>query len=1187
MKFIIILLTTAVFQVSAFTTLAQNITLNKKNAQLNTIIKEIRSQSGYDFIYNLNLLKSAKPVSIDVRNASLTTVLDLCFKDQPFTYVLEGKAVIVKERVATNQPKKENVADAVQTTDIKGNVLDEHGKPLVGAIIRVKGTGMVTVTDKSGNFYLKNAPESCLLLISYVGYQLKAISNAHSLKDIQLSIAEDTLHEITVVSTGYQKLEQRLMTGSSVTLAPEKFLTAGVTTIDGMLQGKVTGLAVTNSSGSPNSKPKMRIRGTSTFIGNQAPIWVVDGIVQEDGVDLNPLQNEAGPGNATERMLLAAQTANFSIVGNAIAGVNPNDIESITFLKDAAATSIYGVRAANGVIVITTKRGKAGEKPVVSYATDFGITGKPSYNMFDLMNAKERVDVSREIINSNYSFQFTPLNLGYEGALTDLLNEKISKEEFRSQVATLETRNTDWMDLLFNNAFNQNHTMSLSGGSNKSTYYASIGYNNNKGSAIGDNLNRYTGSLRITSELSKRLRVDLKLNGGERKSKGYFWINPFTYAYKTSRTIDPNMYYVTSASTSYDVALPLTYNFMNERDHTGNTSESREMHGTLEARYKVIDGLEFTSLFGYNYTNNDSRQWGDDRSYYIAQRRGYDYGAVAPGSAEEKASQLPFGGILMLSNINNSNYTWRNTLNYTKRFREEKDILVVMAGQEIRSVKTTGINNVDWGYFPDRGGKLGMDYVNIPGGSLAKHVVSLPNSVNNTVSYFATAAYNFGYKYTVNANMRSDASNRFGQFSRNRFLPIYSVGGKWSIAEENFLKDSRVINVLDLSASYGIQGNVVSNVGPNLIAVYPNVPVDALTGEYYLNTKSIGYKDLRWEKTHSMNVTMHVGLWNNRVSFTGNYYKKRGRDLILTQNIPFEYGFNTHYSNGGMMNNHGLEAMIQGAIIKNKDFNWVLSLNASKNYNQTIKGGAPSQKTNINLMNDYLQGNIVTEGTALNAIYSYNFTGLDPKTGMPLFDVTSKGDPKDPTSFLVYSGKRDPDFTGGFQTMMNYKQFSLSGSFAYNIGNVIRLNPLFSQSGFNYAPQPETNLSAELVNRWRQPGDEAFTNIPSLTTLYPTVQQVALPNGATTYAYTMYDQSTARIVNGDFLRCTNLTFGYTVPANLIKPLHINSLSLRLSGNNLFVIADKRLNGQDPETAGLGGTALPIIPSYNFGLNITL
>ncbi|MCX2453642.1 SusC/RagA family TonB-linked outer membrane protein [Pedobacter sp. PLR] len=1153
---------------------SNKVTLNVRNGTLESILQSIMKQTSVRIVYNHELVQKAPRMNFAASNEDLKTVVRRLLKGSVLTFVLQDDVLVIG-------PKDEQEEIRKTTRVIKGQVSDNIGIPLSLVNISITGEQRQVQTDENGRFSI-DIEEGNSISFSYVGFEKKTLKpQPGEIVNIKLKPLQNEMEEVVV--TGYQEVSKRLSASSTFTLKAADIKTPGVPNITAMLQGKVPGLSVINTSGSPNAVPKLRLRGTSTLLGNANPIWVVDGIVRENPDGGNP-DNVMGTNPSLMDMILGKESAysKASLIGNSMSGLNVNDIESITFLKDASATAIYGTRAANGVIVVTTRKGLSG-KPVVSYNFNTGYIQKPSYSGMKMMNSQQRVRFSREIYEDGLFYPGVPFNISYEGAFQDLMNRKITEAEFQKQVAHFETINTNWFDVLFQNSLNMSHNVNLSGGSEKVRYYSSLSYDNSKGSAKEDWQNRVGGKLGLNADLSSRLKLDFSLTGNQRNSNGYFQLNPLDYALKTSRTIGPDVFYPTRTPT-YDTqgnGTLLSYNLKNEINESGSTVKVTEINASFTLNYRIIDGLRFNSVLGVNSQQSNAEQYATERSNYIANSRGYDYGSVVPGGIEEQSSSLPFGGTMATDHITSYNYTIRNSMEYTKRVFGERDQVNIFAGHEMRSVKYNGFSERVPGYLKDKG----ESFVQLPN-SYFFFAPRKTNTVDNALSAFVSASYSFADKYILNANIRTDASNRFGQYSNSRFLPVWSIAARWNMIEEPWLKDGKVINALDLKASYGFQGNVVTSVGPDLIASIPEggSPIDAAARQYILKLKSLPYPDLRWEKTRSYNMELHASLFNSFADFTIAYYDKRGSDIITSRKVPLEYGISTMYLNGGNMRNHGYEANLNLNPIRGSNFDWSVSVNVSKNFNKVEQGVSEIPYT----LNDYLNGTAQVTGQPAGTFYVVSYKGLDPKYGMPLFNKIDDGSSYLDRTFmdaLVIGGNRVPDISGGLTTSIRYKAFSMGVSFAFSLGSKRLLNAMYAGDN-QFIPMPDQNMPAIFEQRWRKPGDEAFTNIPGFVSYVQADQQVEVSYANRYSRYYLYDHSDLNLVSGDFLRCRSMNLGYSLPAGWLKRARIKQMSVTATATNLFVIADKKLRGQDPETDGVGTTALPIVPAFNLGLSLS-
>lgn len=781
--------------------------------------------------------------------------------------------------------------------------------------------------------------------------------------------------------------------------------------------------------------------------------------------------------------------------------------------------------------------------------------------------------------------------IGYEGLLGQYLRKEISYEQFQEGVGKVRQNNTDWFKELFHNSVSTNHSVSLSGGTDRFNYYASINSSFTNGISKGNDARNYSASVNVDSRLSDKINVGIRLNTASNKTNGFFRVNPYQYASTINRAIpayneDGSLFYYAK---SEDVNRRM-YNIINEMNCTGNTNTTNTIALSTNLRWNILKGLQFEGVLGYNLSNMVGESFADEQSFFIANLRGYEYGLYEPGDLEYKKSRLPHGGELNTTESRNRNYTLRGILSYNRIFNNVHR-MSLMAGSEIRSSKYDGYNTTIYGYFPNRGKSIILPPRQVIDPLDASHWIEndLYQQFNNaiidrkvnTVGLFATGMYSYDERYIFSASVRSDASNRFGQDERNRFLPVWSIGGRWNVINEPWVKDISWLSDFNVRASYGWQGNVASNYGPNLIAElgHGNDFIDIRTGRYILKIKSLPYDNLRWEKTKSINLGIDFGVFKNRIAFSAEYYAKHTSDLIVSKPVPYEYGVLFMPINGGKMTNRGFELTASFTPIRTKDWVWNLSLNTAKNFNEIRSTMAENENWRA-----ATGGSIHKKGFPVGAFWAWDFTGLDAEGGYPLFNIPTVeegADKMDATTYMKYVGTTEPDFSGGISTVLRWKSLTLSSSFSLALGGKRFLTDLFSEDYLNNStPSAYSNLSKEMVDRWQKPGDEKHTQIPSIPN--HNVPSAILPNGSTEYRHRLYNYSTARVVKASFMRCNNITLAYTVPAILIKSMSLNNLSISGSVSNPFIIVSKDYKGIDPEVAT---GAQPIMPSYSLTVNI--
>ena len=1197
MKVFICILILGLSTVSASTFSQVRVSLDMKNATLKEVLKEITKVTGYEFVYSNNELENVGKISLSVENKDLQEVLAECLKGTQLWYVIEDQIVVISPKLKEfSQVKKEN-----HSTVASGKEIDKDKKPIPGVTILIKGTTTGVVTNVDGVFFIL-VPDTTArveLVFSFVGMKSKTIAYKDRPKkgDWVITMEEDLLEMDEVVVTGYQNLKKSQVAGSVSVIDAAKVRLGGVPSIENMLQGQITGMNVIINSGDPGASAKIRIRGTSSILGNRVPLWVLDGIILTE--------DDMGEINMTD---LNGDDAAY-LVGNAISGINPNDIDKITVLKDASATAIYGVQAANGVIVITTKQGQTGP-PKISYSGSYAINQRMAYSDLERMNATERLQLSKEIIEDNSYYYSMPVNYGYEGFYIDWLARKITYEEFAEGVQKLADMNTDWYDILFRNSFTHTHALSLSGGNEGTRYYMSVGYDDTQSTAIKNYSRRFTMSAKLNSWLLKeKLYLSFQANVSTKNTLGFHSsVNPNTYAYNTSRAIpcyneDGSLYFYDTYNRYYrDWGNYIYYNILNEMGETGQSGRVNSISSQMNLEWNIWGGLKYKLHLSYQNSHSMKKSWATDNSYYVTNERGYNldfYETYVPAEGDKTKdkikddSKIPTGGIYDKNTSQSDTYTVQNTLEFNYVIKEDH-LINLMAVSEIRQIKTDGLSGTYYGWLPDRGETFNpaitTAYVSLLTGGTLNPV--LTKSTKNYVSWIFTGSYSYKDKFVLNGNLRMDGSNQFGSNPKYRFLPIWSVSGKYTLSNENFLKDNDIISYLAVRASYGIQGNVDSGTSPDLV-----IKVGSQNTITEHNESTIAYlpnPDLRWEKTESYNIGLDVSLLDNRISVVADVYKKRGTDMVMTKNVSQTNGIQTVKINAGRVDNSGIEIGATFIPLKTKDWDIALGINYSYNRNKLVEANEHAVTND-----DKLAGNALIVGKPLGTLYSYDLVGLNHETGYPVFrDIHGN------TSFINDDGEDNPNYSlwadevnlvksgvmtapsqGGINISVGWKGLRLSGTFTYQFGGVNRLSNIYG-SNWNYVFNPMTNVSKEYAMRWRKSGDEDKTDMPVLynSRVYNKLTHRYYVSGKDEVAgTTMYDKSSVRVAKTDFLKMRSLSLNYLIPRKFVSKWHITDCAIGLQATNLFTWADKRWEGSDPEAAF---ATTPLTRTYTLNLNIT-
>ena len=1164
---------------------AKRIVLDLSNKTFPEAVEIFSQETGTKFLYNQEKIRVQRSGTLKIDAENTETAIAEFLKAYKFTYTFVDGVVVINDLPQTDNPVKRKIT---------GRVTDKAGNPLPGVSVIRKGTSVGITTDVNGNFSMMLTGEGPItLLFSFIGMETKEVVCKDE-KPLKVVLEETTLAlDEVIVDGGYQQLPRKDMVGSFTTVKADDIRQHAYTSIDQMLQGRIAGLVAVNNSSRVGRAPKLIIRGVSTLLGNTDPLWVVDGIIQPD-----PL-----PFNATD-----ALTADLSqMVASQVSWLNPADIESVTVLKDASATAVYGSKASNGVIVVTTKKGKA-DHLSVNYNLTMGVRFRPNYGQFDFMNSQERTRFSKEAYDAGARYQHEPYpqTSTYEGLMFLLNNNTINEEFYSKQVGWLETVNTDWFKLLTRNSFNHNHNLSISGGSQKSTYTASFSYSNSKGVEIGNDADQFNVRLGFNSELTERLRLNMSMNGSISNSYGFgAGVNPMSYATSTSRALpayDQNgdlLYYLSLYNYKYNrFPVALGYNILNERDNSYARMKNNRFDASLNINYKIMPWVSYQLVGGISSGSSDSRSYAGEQTNYIARNyRGYDYGTEEVNSTKFKAAALPYGGELYTSDSKSISYSMQHKLVFSHNF-DEGHRLNAMVAAEIRSTTYRSGSNTVWGFVPERGEKIMQP---TPPGKLepiemavAKDDWGLLKAIyngkwastqrtDNYFSFFATLAYSFKDRYVLNANVRNDVSNRFGQDVNKHFDPTYSFGLSWRLGEEAFIKDYiSWINQLNVRGTFGIQGNVVNSISPELILSHGGVHSNY--NEYLTLISSLPNPLLKWERTKTWNLGLDIQMLEG-ISMTLEYYGRRS-NAIVDQDVSQEYGVATMKLNGGLIKNHGVEYSINFTPYKRDNFVWTIGINASKNWN---KAASDSKMTGENKINkgDFLAGNssrLVKKGYPINSFWSFSFAGLEHETGYPTFNKLEyeQTDPNvDPSTFLVYSGPLDPFFTGGFNTSIRWHSFSLSANFSALLGGKKRLMNPYENFRSGLIPDPNVNFSRMLNDRWKKPGDEAHTIIPALWTDVVRDISMTLPDGLPKSIYEMWGLSDAMVVNASFLRCNQIALSWRMDPKLCRKFGATSFSINASVSNVFVIASKRFNGFDPELSD--NSVMPRM--FSFGFNV--
>lgn len=1096
-----------------------------------------------------------------------------------------------------------SIGMAFAQTKVTGTVLSQDdGQPVIGASVIVQGTKTGTTTNIDGQFTL-NVPKGKKIQVSYIGMVTQTVTPKPNMK-ITLQNDANTLQDVVV--TGMQKMDKRLFTGASTKIDAESTKLDGVADVSRALEGRVAGVSIQNVSGTFGTAPKIRVRGATSIYGNSTPLWVVDGVILEDAVEVSA--DDLSSGDAV------------TLISNAIAGLNADDIESFQVLKDGSATSIYGARAMAGVVVITTKRGTAG-RSTVNYTGEFTYRLKPSYSNYNISNSQEQMGIYQEMEKKGW-LEFSQLANGSTSGLygkmyTLIANYNESEGKFglpyteaamNAYLQTAEFRNTDWFDLLFNNNLVQQHSVSISTGSEKANLYASLSMMDDPGWSRQSDIQRYTANVNATFNLSKNLSVSLFTNASYRDQRSpgtlnqelnsvsgevsrSFDINPFSYALNTSRTLDPNETYTRNYA---------PFNIFKELDSNYIDTDVKEMKFHAEALWKPIQGLEFKAMGAY-------RVYGSSQEHYILnnanQAEAYRAGVDNPNIQNSNPylykdpskpnslpiSVMPTGGIYTRTDFTMNQLNFRATGQYNKIWNDEMHTINVFGGMEVNKIERESIFHSDYGvdYNNRRIVTITPEFY-----KQAKEEGTVLSSFAKTwtrnLAYFGSINYTFKRRYNINYTLRYEGTNKLGRSTSARWLPTWNVGGSWNVYEEGFFKrlmenTNEAFSHLSLRASYSLTADSGPSFVTNALAVYNANNIWRPQGdqtEIGINLDANANKQLTYEKKHELNIGFDAGFLRNRINLNFDMFWRQNFDLIgitPTQGVDGEV---QKYGNVADMKSHGVEVTLSTRNIVTPSFTWNTDLTFS--YAKETITNLLSRANVMNLC--YGVGSQpFREGYPRSALFSIPFVGLNDE-GIPQF-INEKGEitttdinmqEYENVDFLKYEGPTDPTITGGLNNSIKWKNWNLNIFFTYAFGNKIRLDKVFSAAYSDMSAMPK-----EFKNRWVKPGDEKITTIPTIAS-----RRQYKDDSNLSYAYSAYNYSTERVADGGFIRLKNISLAYNIPAAFVHKLGLTTASLKLDATNLWLLyADDKLNGQDPEFVNAGGVAQPMSKQFTFTVRL--
>lgn len=1075
---------------------AQTVTARFNNASLNEVIWEIQRQTDIPFIYNTQDTRGVR-INATVSDEKVTDVLNKCLYESDLTYAVHNGVIAIRRNETLQKTEQQ------KHYTVKGRVVDEQGEGIPGANVVIKNTHHGNTTNIDGDFSI-NLPDDkpVTLTVSFIGYIPQDVKATPG-KEVKVLLKADNTVLEEVVVTGYGNYKKSAYAGSASTIKTSEMKDVPAVSFSQVLQGAAPGIQMSAGSGQPGSTTNINIRGMGSFNASNSPLYVIDGVPVRSG-SVNSMSSDAG----------------LDIMST----INTSDIENITVIKDAAAASLYGSRAANGVIVITTKKGKTG-KPSFNVRADWGYSDF-AMKYRPVMSGAER----REVI--------------YEGLVADgMLNEEMSQEE-AMQYADKEIDNyapvpwcgfIDWDDVMFQKGNYQTYEISASGGSEQFRYYSSLAYLKQDGIALNSGLERITGRLNVDYNATRKLllganilfaNVNQDVNG-----EGTSYTSPF---YSSRNAVVPSdAVYNEDGSWNRDFIrnddrnprLSAEYDF--QREYVTRT------FNTIYAQYEFIKNLKFKSTLSYDYSIIKGKDWSDPRT---------SNGDDINGGMSKKFYEY-------------SKFVWTNALTYNTTIRERHH-LDALLGFETDETSRDYLSGYATNFAtPDKNDiSNGMKTESVGGSSVNSRLVS----------YLSRLNYDYENKYFLGGSYRIDGSSRLA--SSNRWGSFWSVSGAWRTIEEAFMSNvNEWLTDLKLRASYGVNGTLPSDY-------YGYMGLSSVTNGYLeqpgiLQTQ-LENKDLSWETNYNFNIGLDFGFWN-RLNFTIEYYTRTTKNLLMDRPVSMTTGFNTYLMNIGEVKNKGVELEIRSTNFAYEDFSWNTVFNLGHNRNKVVRLDG--------IQTELISGTQIRQiGKPYRTFYLLEFAGVNPENGNPQFYINNKDENgkyikeitenPDEANFIPMK-HADPVVAGGLSNTLRYKWFDLNFMFSYQFGGYSYDN--WAQKTEHGGDDLKANIPTYYNNRWQKPGD--VTNIER----FVANKDIAMS------AY----RNSRRLHSSDFIRLKNLTFGVTAPKTWMRKAGLESLRIYMAANNLWTWA--RHDYYDPE-AVYEGTAIwgtPPLKTVTFGLNL--
>jgi len=1125
--------------------LDKRISINVEKKTLKETLDQISKQAHIGIIYSnaKGILKN--PVTIHAEDQPLTKVLTDLLSPLKLTYEVIGDQIVVKFDNTNSRPTLQKQSEK-QRFPIRGKVTDGNGSPLPGATIKIKDGPALATTDSNGEFEINNVADSTVLQVSFVGYVTKEIVVTYAnYLTISLESGSNQLNEVSVVSTGYQTIPKERATGSFDLIDSTLINRAVSTNILDRLDGVTSGLIINQNKLNPNST-NITIRGTSTLFANDQPLIVLD---------------------------------NFPYEGD-LGNINPNDIQSVTVLKDAAAASIWGVRAGNGVIVITTKKGKLNMTPQINFNANVTFSNKQDLYYTPQLTSSQYIGVETYLFDQGYYNNTLRDDYDAISPVVAILNAnkngQLTAAQMSSQLTALANDDvrSDENKYIYRKPVNQQYSLSVAGGGNANRYFISAGFDDNLQPIVSNSYNRVTLNANNTYSLIKnRLEWTSGLlftqSTTKQNSNGFVASTPYEMLKDANGNNLPVVHglrssYIDTAGTGKLLDwrdIPLNDNYSNQ------TTSLTDYRFSNQVSLKIVPGLQLSAQYLYEKGSTDLVLDNSANSYYVRNLVN-TYSQIDPVTGQVTQA-IPDGDILSKDNSNYTLNTGRLQLNFDRKFGKDHQV-TALAGYEISNYTSTEDAYTFYGYNPatSANGNQSIDftyqypqYYGYNTGQIPTGLTSQGTTDRNR-SYFANASYSYKHRYIITGSARRDESNIFGVSTNQKGVPLWSTGLKWKINDEPFYKWD-FLPLLALRATYGYNGNTDKSTTAYLTTLSLG-SVNSFNAPY-LQIINPPNPSLRWEKVGVTNLGIDFGLKNNILTGTIEYYIKNATDLIANTPVAPQSGVTQFRGNAADMRDNGVDIQFNLRIL-----NSAISWNTMILFNY-VTNKVTHYELNAGTDLNIAQGNYVNPlvGYPLYSIFSFLSAKLDSKgnpqgylNGQLSEDYTSILNSTNSTS-LIYNGSATPKYFGTIFNNFNYKRFALSVGIGY------KLDYYFRRTSLNYGSLYGGNFNqADFNNRWQNPGDENHTYVPSM--IYPD----------NIYRDEFYTYSNVLVDRADNIRLKDLRFSYALDKQLIPGLPFKTLQVYFYANNLAILWRANHDGLDPDSP----YAPPLTKTFSLGLN---